>query len=1570
MGQNWLAGQVTKRLSKDLQTHISIKHVSISFVNFNKMNLEGVLVEDQKRDTLLYAGKFQVRITDWFFFKNKADLKYVSLEDATIHFNRTDSIWNYQFLEKYFSSASTDTSAKKNSGIAFDLKKVVMKNVTFIKKDAWLGNNLVAKVGGLAMDANKITIADKTIDVANLQLTDPYVSIFDYTGNYVASTDTVKIKPVIHQTSPNWKISFGNININNGQFKTDKQTLVATLPYFDGEHIYFSKINGSLKNIGWTADTVRGNINLTAKERSGLVIKSLKAQTTIYPQAMIFDHLYLQTNRSILNNYFSLRYPSIDSMSNFLHKVTLEADFEKATISSDDIAFFAPQLRTWKKIIKLDGNIKGTVDALASKDLEIWAGNNTYVHGAVSIVGLPNINETLINIDAQDLRTTYADAVSFIPGIRNIITPNLKQLNYLRFKGTYTGFVNDFVTYGTLQTNLGTLQTDLNMKFKGEPVYSGKISTEGFQIGKFINSPSLGLVDFHGTVKGKGFNWQTLNMSIDGVSRKLQYGNYVYQNITAKGSLTKKLFNGDFVIKDPNADMHLRGIIDLTGAKPLFNATADIAHANLKALQLTQNDLQLSGKFDLNLQASSLSDLIGTARISNAKLINGNKQLSFDSLAVTSDYTNGLKTMHVVSNEFNGTVTGDFDLQTLPNAFTLFLSRYYPSYIKAPKFVKPQTFTFDITTGVVDDYIKLIDNRLSGFNNSHFTGSLNTSSNTMTVDANIPYFQFRQYNFSDVQLKGSGDLQKLVLTGQVTNAQIGDSLLFPQTNFSIQAQNDVSDIVVNTTANQAINQANISAQIKTFSDGATIVFNPSTFSLNGKTWTIEQGGQLNFRKNTVVQGQVILKESNQQIKLWTEPDPEGNWNNLHVALKNLNLGDISPLLTNQSRFEGLLSGEIIVEDPENRFNIRSSLHTDELRIDNDSIGQTNSAIIYNNKTGMLTAQASNADLLHHIDLDLAMNLKDSTHSFTNRITIKPTNFQLNYLNNFLGDIFSNIQGYATGRLDILGSGKNQQFIGKVKITDASLKVNFTQVTYKIDNTEIELKKDTIDLNNIRLRDRYGNTALVKGYIRHNAFQNMYYDISVETQSRQMELINTTYNDNQQFFGRAMGSGSFVLVGPQSNLLMNIDARASQTDSSYITLPPSRNRETGQANFLVERKYGKEMTPQELHGNATNITYNVNITANPLVNIEVILDDLTEDRIKGRGTGNLLITSGTSEPLSIQGRYDIDEGDYLFTFQSFLKKPFVLKKGSKNYIEWNGDPYGATVHLEAVYTAEKVSFAPLAGTLIATTNQLDLNRVRDDVNVIATLTGNLFHPTFSFKLAFPGSNLINNPAFAFGLQQIEKNPNELNKQVTYLIVFNSFAPFENLTSTAFNPFEEFTYNTISALFFGEVNKRFNQLLSKLLHNNNVTLNFTGSLYNRRLVDQTTRGGFKINQGDVNLSLGLPLFNDRAHITFGGTLNVPLDATLQQTIRLLPDVTVELLLNQSGSLRATFFYRQNVDFLIGNTNTGIIPRRYGTSLSYAREFDNLGELLNRKKSTNKKKTNKDTLQKNPAVSTSGN
>ena len=116
--QNYIIGKVAATLSDKLHARVRIQHINYRF--FDKMAMKGLLVEDQKKDTLLFAGNARVNITDWFFLKNKATLKYVALDDAIVNMQRTDSIWNYQFLVDYFAGPA-DSSTKKINWIIIRL---------------------------------------------------------------------------------------------------------------------------------------------------------------------------------------------------------------------------------------------------------------------------------------------------------------------------------------------------------------------------------------------------------------------------------------------------------------------------------------------------------------------------------------------------------------------------------------------------------------------------------------------------------------------------------------------------------------------------------------------------------------------------------------------------------------------------------------------------------------------------------------------------------------------------------------------------------------------------------------------------------------------------------------------------------------------------------------------------------------------------------------------------------------------------------------------------------------------------------------------------------------------------------------------------------------------------------------------------------------------------------------------------------------------------------------------------------------------------------------------------------
>ena len=172
-------------------------------------------------------------------------------------------------------------------------------------------------------------------------------------------------------------------------------------------------------------------------------------------------------------------------MGDFIEKVRMQGVFKNAVIHSDDIAYFAPALKDWKKEIFVTGTLQGSVADLKGKGVLIKAGNNSTLNGDIALKGLPDIDKTYIDFKSNDFRTTYADVVSIVPQLKTIKEPRLDLLQFIHFKGNFTGFIKDFVTTGTIKTGLGTVVADVNMKFpeKGKPTYTGKISSAGFKLG-------------------------------------------------------------------------------------------------------------------------------------------------------------------------------------------------------------------------------------------------------------------------------------------------------------------------------------------------------------------------------------------------------------------------------------------------------------------------------------------------------------------------------------------------------------------------------------------------------------------------------------------------------------------------------------------------------------------------------------------------------------------------------------------------------------------------------------------------------------------------------------------------------------------------------------------------------------------------------------------------------------------------------------------------------------------------------------------------------------------------------
>lgn len=444
---------------------------------------------------------------------------------------------------------------------------------------------------------------------------------------------------------------------------------------------------------------------------------------------------------------------------------------------------------------------------------------------------------------------------------------------------------------------------------------------------------------------------------------------------------------------------------------------------------------------------------------------------------------------------------------------------------------------------------------------------------------------------------------------------------------------------------------------------------------------------------------------------------------------------------------------------------------------------------------------------------------------------------------------------------------------------------------------------------------------------------MRYDFDLYTNN--LLLLDTKQNDNEQFYGKAIGKASLSLKGPQNDMKLTITGETS--DTSHIFIPTSTSKQSAEADFIVFKQYGTELSPVKEETD-TRLSIDLDLTANEKTQIDVILDELTGDIIKATGNGRLQIHVPANGDMTMKGRYNIAKGSYDFNFQSLVKKPFELLADAGNYIEWTGNPYNANIHIDAQYTADNVSMSDLVSNSLISLGST-ASAYRGDVFVIAELRGKLTKPDISFRFDFPSNSIIKNDQdLQVFLRRLQSDENEMLKQVTWLIVFGSFFPESNgVTGTGI--VKSVGVNTISQKISNEVNKMLSNVLYKLTGDRSLQFDIGTSTYSSSSILYGSSGSGTLDRQTVNLKVNQSLLNGKLIITFGGNLDFGLtntSAAQSGNFQWLPDISVQIVLTRDRKLRAVVFNKSTLDVSGGNIGR---RTRQGVSISYTRDFDKL-------------------------------
>ena len=1535
--QTWLGQTAARRLSKSLKTTVRINHVSLRL--FNSLNLEGVYVEDRNKDTMLTAGLMQVNITDWFFAKDSADLKYIKLKDVHANLYRIDSVWNYQFIADFFGSGPK----KKDSsgGIALHLKVVDLENVHILQSDKWKGKYLVAGVGKLHLEANQISFKKNIFDIANLVVEKPEYREFKRPGLWKAADSIAYWKrrdaASLADTMPKELNPKGTIFlikslvIKDGNLEFyNKQRVPSDQGVFDSRDIVVTGLTGSLKNVSLVEDTLTAVVDLKANERSGIELKRIKTRLRVDPHIIELAALDLQMNQSRVGPYYAMHFNSLDDMEDFIDKVKITASFQNSTVSIKDIGFFAPILKTKNQVAQLTGNATGTVSKFYINGLDLKTGESRLT-GAYSMVGLTDIEKTIINFQTEGSQIALNDVAVWAPELLSLKNTPVGELGTVTYKGNYAGTVYDFSAKGSLNTAVGSMDADFKLKMEGAAKgYSGVISNAKFDGGKLLGVKDLGNIEFNGTIGSNGFGAAN-PLNIKGTISRGEYAGYTYQNIVADAVFNKNKLTASLSLNDVNLAGNFETTLDFNANQQRYNGRGILTTADLRALGFMKDSLRFSGEFDVDFKGKTIDNFLGYARFYNTKIIAGHIPLSFDSLLLQSEIdSSGYKKLTLRTNEADVTVEGKFNISDLPNGFQYFLNRYYPAIIPAPKrqLVKNQDVYFNVNTREVEPFLALIDKKMHGLNNAKLSGSLNTNQSELLINADVPFFAYDHFQFTNISLKGSGNAETLNVLGAMDNLAVNDSLSFPNAELRLNTIRDTTHFIVNTSTTGPLGEAKIDAFIYSRPKGFETVFNESSFIVNNKKWTINAGGNLAVNNGYLTSGGLRLQQDEQSVNMFTQPSAEGNWNDIHLDIKNLNAADLLPYIVTEPRMEGLASGSVIIADPMGSMHVNSNLQVNQFRFNNDSVGTVTINADYYQRTKKLSAAIESLNKDYDFSGKLNLDLNDSAEQQINTV-IPLRNMRINVLQKYLTTVFDQVDGFATGDLQLVGKLKSPSLLGNVTLRNGSIKVGYTKCVYKVDSAVLHFGDNYIDFGTMVIKDEKQRKGTVEGRFYHRFFDSLSFNLRMRTDG--MQILNTSGKDNELFFGKAVARATFDLNGPLSN--MNIRITGTPTDSSHIYISNKTTRETGNADFVVFKTYGTEMQ-RVIDAERSNFHMDIDLNANPLCKVDVILDEVSGDIIKAVGNGNLKIHTGTLDETTMRGRYVIETGSYNYNFQTLIRKPFTLSRDDDNFIEWTGDPIDANLNINARYIARKVSMSTLVGGSGANT-PLDQNarNAQGDIMVIAKIKGRLSNPDIDFDIDFaPGSELRNNLSAQDMMRRIREDNTEKLRQVTYLIVFKSFAPYKEGTNIR-NPGTDLAVNTISEIVSREMGKILTSVVQQITGDQSLNIDFSTNFYNSsETLSGTATSSTPYDRVNVGVNVNRAYFNNRLVVNVGSDFDLSVRNTAANGFQFLPDISVEFILTSNRRLRAILFKRDNLD--IGGRRN-----RAGASLSYRKDFEKL-------------------------------
>jgi len=1349
-------------------------------------------------------------------------------------------------------------------------------------------------------------------------------------------------KPQQKDSSRQVEYRIEKFELKNSTFAYTNLKMFRELPgsIINVDKLKFSNINTEVSLDLLNKDTLSAQIlHLSAVERSGLTLTNLTTQILGSHTGVQLPVVNLQLPHTQLQlEDIRLKYDSLADLKKITEKVRWNIPISLSYIALTDLKAFIPDFKNLRGVVSLKGLISGRISSLRFQKMEIKYGKSFRLQADLDINGLPRLDEAFFYGQINDLRVEKNDIQDFISDLSKkpfVLPKEMNELGLIRYKGNVTGFLSNLVAYGNLNTNVGSVSTDILLKFENhlrDLTYNGTIKSENLQLGKMLNNKKLGKVSFNFNTKGTKKGSTSIQGIIIGKVPEIQFNNYSYRDITFNGKYDGKGFDGKADVKDDNINAHFTGKIDLTQKLPVYDFYLRVPNVNLYALNLTEKypgaTLSFNGK--TNMIGNSLDNINGYIRFDSITFRNQNKTLNVDEIQLVSRIENNFTNFAITSDFINGDFTGNFRYSTIGATINRIVQNYLPALSNSTKQIA-EKFPNNIDVNLRIANTKVISEVLAlPFSLEGVTtikGNIDEKSNRIELMGNIPLLRSNKQVLEKITIHCENSRKQLQLTtraqAETKNGVINLFLLASAAKDSVQTQLGWQN------SNKITNAGDFKAITRLRNEGgktaAKISILPTQVIISDSIWNIH-ASEINVNTDSTISIRNFLFDSRKQFVHINGIASKSQNDSVKVVMNDLNLDFIMSLLRLKGiSIGGSATGKVTLLSLLKQPVFQANLDVKDFNINHKWIGDAKISSNWDKLNHVLLAQGTFVNEKNEVIVRADAVYTPKADSIN--VIYDAHNLSIDFLTPYFESVVQNVKGFATGKVRMFGPLKDGiRFEGDAYIDKGQASMRMLKTTYYLNDT-IHLTPKTIEFRNIKIYDQERNPASLNAMMTHNGlFQGMKYNVSIR--GNNMLAINTTAEDNDYFFGKAYANGVVRIFGDDKEANIQVNAVSQPHTKCSIQMGgASKASDNSFINFVSKDTYPRKDKLPTKKSSDFNVKVNLQLDVNPNAEMELIVDPKGGDIITGRGSGNLRVEFDSFSDIKIYGTYNIDNGYYLFTLQNVIRKEFKIDRGST--IAWTGNPFNAEVDIRALYPLT-ASLKDLDATLIG-----ENNRSTIPVNCVLKLTDNLRKPTIKFDIDLPSSD----EGVKQRVRNIINTDEMMNRQIIYLLVFNKFFTPDYMRSTESNLLN----NEGLSLLFSTASAQLNSLFSQFTKSNNLTV---GVDY--RQTDLESR--------DVQAQV---LYQPNNRWVVNGNLGYRFDNATSSTSKLIGDVDIEYLLTESGKFRFKI-YNHTIDrFQQQSTET---KQGQGLGILYKEDFANVDDLLgyywHLLTGTGKKKTNEET------------